>query len=123
MAVMDTAPEAVTDPENVLLPVNVCVPARIASSDDVLGRVKVREVPVAIPERENSAFLVASASLTRLKIASDISTGSLTKSQADPFQTTKVCSAAIIASQPGRGTSRIQTPSTQKATFRSHPAH
>ena len=117
-----TVPEAVSVPEKVLLPVNVWVPARIANSLEVLGSVKVRVVPGVIPDSENSAFFVGSASLTRLKIASDTSCGTPTGSQALPFQTTKACSAAIQTSQPGRGTRRSQTPSTQKATFRSHPA-
>lgn len=119
---MDTAPDAVSEPEKVLLPVKVCVPARIANSLEVFGRANVRVVPVVIPDRENSAFLVGSASFTRLNTASDTSTGSPTRSQDVPFQTTKVCSAATHASQPGRGTNRIQTPSIQKATFKSHPA-
>jgi hypothetical protein len=97
--VNDTAPDAVSEPEKVLLPVKVWVPARIASSDDVFGSAKVRVVPVVIPDRENSAFLVGSASFTKLNTASDTSTGSPTRSQADPFQTTKVCSAAIQVSQ------------------------
>ena len=53
-----TVPEAVRVPENVLLPVKVWVPARIASSEEVLGRVKLRVVPVLIPASENVAFFV-----------------------------------------------------------------
>jgi hypothetical protein len=117
-----TVPEAVSVPEKVLLPEKVWVPAKIASSLEVLGIVKVRVVPVVIPDSENSAFFVKSASLTRLKIASDTSCGTPTGSQAPPCQTTKTCSAAIQTSQPWRGTMRSQPPSTQKATFRSHPA-
>ena len=45
-----TVPEAVRVPEKVLLPLNVWVPARIASSDEVFGSVKVRVVPVEIPD-------------------------------------------------------------------------
>lgn len=41
-----SVPDAVKAPENVFLPVKVWVPARIASSLEVLGRVKVRVVPV-----------------------------------------------------------------------------
>ena len=37
-----TVPEAVRVPEKVLLPVKVWVPARIASSEEVFGRVKLR---------------------------------------------------------------------------------
>ena len=62
--VMDTAPDAVSEPEKVLLPMKVCVPARIASSEDVFGRAKVRVVPVVIPDSENRAFLVGSASVS-----------------------------------------------------------
>ena len=116
-----TVPEAVNVPEKVLLPLKVCVPARIASSDEVFGSVKVRVVPVVIPDSENSAFFVGSASFTKLNTASDTSTGSPTGSQVDPFHTAKTASSAIHASQPGRGTRRIQTPSTQKAMFRSQP--
>ncbi|TDQ63331.1 hypothetical protein EV658_1024 [Phaeovulum veldkampii DSM 11550] len=49
-------PEAVSVLENVLLPEKVCVPVRIANSLEVLGCVKVRVVPVVIPDSENSAF-------------------------------------------------------------------
>lgn len=69
------AAEAVSVPEKVLLPVKVCVPARIANSLDVLGSVKVLVVAVVIPDSENSARLVGSASFTRLKMASDTSCG------------------------------------------------
>ena len=44
-----TVPEAVRVPENVLLPVKVWVPARIASSDEVFGSVKLRVVPALMP--------------------------------------------------------------------------
>jgi len=52
-----TVPEAVSVPEKVLLPVKVWVPARIANSLEVFGRLKVRVVPVVIPDSENAAFL------------------------------------------------------------------
>jgi hypothetical protein len=39
-----TVPEAVSVPEKVLFPVKVCVRARIASSEEVFGRVKLRVV-------------------------------------------------------------------------------
>jgi len=117
-----TVSEAVKAPEKVLLPLKVCVPASIASSEDVFGSVKVRVVPLLSPDSENSARFVGSALFTRLKTLSGTSTGSPTGSQADPVQTRNICSAAIHASQPGRGTKRIQTASTQKATFRSQPA-
>jgi len=55
-----TVPDAVRVPEKVLLPLNVCVPARIASSEDVFGRMNVRVVPVLMPDSENSAFLLGS---------------------------------------------------------------
>jgi len=107
-----TVPEAVSVPEKVLLPVKVWVPARIASYEEVFGSVKVRVVPVVMPDSENSAFLVGSASLTRLKIASETSCGTPTGSHAVPFQTTNACSTAIQTSQPWRVTRRSQEPST-----------
>ena len=58
-----TVPDAVRLPEKVLLPLKVWVPARIANSLEVLGSVKVRVVAVLIPDRENSARLVGSASI------------------------------------------------------------
>ena len=109
-------------PEKVLLPLKVWVPARIANSLEAFGSVKVRVVAVLIPESENRARLVGSGSFTRLKMASDTSCGTPTSFQIAPFQTATVASSAIHASQPGRGTSRIQTPSTHVATFRSQPA-
>ncbi len=117
-----TVPEAVNVPENVLLPVKVWVPARIASSEEVFGRMKLRVVPALIPASEKVAFFVGSASLTRLNTASETSRGSPTTSQALPVQTRNIPSAATQVSQPVRGTSRIHAPSTQKAMFRSHPA-
>lgn len=117
-----TVPEAVRVPEKVLLPVKVCVPARIASSDEVFGSVKLRVVPALIPASEKVAFFVGSASFTRLNTASETSRGSPTTAQALPVQTRKRPSAATHVSQPVRGTRRIHPPSTQKATFRSHPA-
>ena len=71
------AAEAVSVPENVLLPVKVCVPARMANSLEVLGRVKVRVVAVLIPDSENNARLVGSASFTSLKMASETSCPSM----------------------------------------------
>ena len=56
-----TVPDAVNVPEKVLLPVKIWVPARIANSLEVLGSVKVRVVPVVIPDSENNAFFVGSA--------------------------------------------------------------
>ena len=53
-----TVPEAVSVPEKVLLPVKVWVPARIANSLEVFGSVKVRVVPVVIPDSENKDFAV-----------------------------------------------------------------
>jgi hypothetical protein len=76
------------------VPAAVSVPARIASSEDVLGRVKLRVVPVLIPDSENIAFFVGSASFTKLKMASDTSAGSPTGSHAVPFHTTKTASSA-----------------------------
>ena len=64
--VIDTAPDAVSEPEKVLFLVNVWVPTMIASSHDVYGNANVRVVPVVMPERENSAFVVGSASFTKL---------------------------------------------------------
>lgn len=86
---------------------NVWVPARIASSLEVFGRLKVRVVPVVIPDSENSAFFVGSASFTRLKMASETSCGTPTGSQALPFQTTNTCSAAIQTSYPSWSRSRV----------------
>ena len=117
-----TVPDAVSVPEKVLLPEKVCVPARIASSEEVFGRLKLRVVPALIPAREKVAFFVGSASFTRLNTASDMSRGSPTTSQALPVQTRKSPSAATHTIQPVRGISRIHAPSTQKAMFRSHPA-
>ena len=57
-----TIPEAVSVPEKVLSPVNVCTPASTAYSLEVFGRVKVRVVAVAMPDRLNIAFFVRSAS-------------------------------------------------------------
>ena len=88
----------------------------------MFGRVKLRVVPALIPASEKVAFFVGSASCTRLKTASDTSRGSPTTSQALPVQTRNSPSAATQTSQPMRGTSRIQAPSTQKAMFKSHPA-
>jgi len=77
-----TVPDAVSVPEKVLLPEEVCVPARIASSDEVFGREKLRVVPALIPAREKVAFFVGSASFTRLNNqASKTSRGSPTKYQ------------------------------------------
>lgn len=87
------------------------------------SRLETLLVRVIPPDSKNAAFLVGSASFTRLKMASDTSTGAPTRSQAGRFQTTKAASSAIQASQPGRGTRRIQTPSTQKAKFRPQPDH
>jgi len=95
------------------VPVKLCVPARIASSLEAFGSVKVRVVPALIPDKENSAFFVGSAPLTRLKIASDTSCGTPTGTQADPFHTKAAASAAIQERHPGRGMSRVQAPSTQ----------
>ena len=120
--IVAVAAETVSVPEKVLLPLKVCVPARIANSLEVLGSVKVRVVAVLIPDSENTARLVGSASFTRLKMASDTSCGTPTSFQIVPVQAAATASSAIQASQPGRGTSRIQTPSTQVVTFRSHPA-
>jgi len=95
---MVTVPKAVRVPEKVLLPLNVWVPARIASSEDVLGRVKVRVVPIVIPDKENSAFLVGSTAFTKLKMASETSCGTPTGSQTDPSHT---ANAALSASRNG----------------------
>jgi hypothetical protein len=107
------APEAVSVPEKVLAPLKVWVPARIASSLEVFGSVKVLVVPVLSPERLKRALLVGSPSLSRLKTASDTFSGAPNACQADPVQLAKMPSAAIQASQPGRGTRRVQAPSTQ----------
>ena len=64
--IVAAAADTVKVPENVLLPVKVWVPARIASSDEVFGRLNVRVVPVLIPDRENIASLVGSASFTKV---------------------------------------------------------
>jgi hypothetical protein len=76
-----TVPEAVSVPLKVLLPVKVWVPARIASSDEVFGRVKLRVVPALMPASEKIAFFVGSVAFTRLNTASDTSRGSPTTSQ------------------------------------------
>lgn len=117
-----TVPEAISAPENVLLPLKVLLPARIAGSNEVLSRLNVRVVLVALPDKRDSATLVESASSTGLKTASDTSIGWPTASHVLLFQTTEVASPAIHASQPVRGTRRIQTPSVQKATFGCQPA-
>ena len=60
-------PVTVRVPEKVLLPVKFWVLARIANSLEVLGSVKVRVVPVVIPDSENSAFLWCPAATARIR--------------------------------------------------------
>jgi hypothetical protein len=74
--------------------------------------VKVRVVSVLRPERLKRARFVGSASFARLKTASDTFSGAPSACQAEPVPLMKMPSGTIQASQPGRGTRRVQAPST-----------
>ena len=113
MPIVAVAPEAVSVPEKVLLPVKVCVPARMAISLEVLASVKVRVCPELMPERSNIARFVGSALSTRLNTASETSVGWPNGCQAAPSNARSRFSSATQASQPARGTSFVQAPSTQ----------
>jgi len=99
-------PEAVRVPENVLLPVKVWVLARIANSLVVLGKVKVRVVPVAMLDSSNTAFLVGSASSVRVKAVSATPAANrapINDTHDPALNTSEVSAASFQANQPSFG--------------------
>ena len=108
-----TGPDASSSPAKVLSPSKVCAPERPASSVETSGSAKLRVAPAAIAARSNTARRVGSASCASWKTASEKKAGSPAAFQALPSQARKLASSTTQACQPGRGTSRIQAPSTQ----------